>query len=273
MSRHPYIIILLFCLSAVQCFSQENISVAAGLGTTHFYGSVSQTKNTDGSFYLDGRYQINPTFSTSLSYGLNLLQAERYVDDIKVIYFNTAASALDLHFGINIMPVLGIKKLDIIFDFGTGLIVYKPKPYRYQKSTDSYIPDLTHIESLDVGAAFKVGFGGEIAYPINNDFSIFGAVVVDYLFGSSVDGYAHYAGDPSRSAKNDVYYRTSFGVRYNLDAPPVSYDQNPQGNQRSRTHRFSRFTEKYRRRKRLRRNIYKENRTPYIRWEEKKKGK
>lgn len=228
MRRFLFTITILASLSLVKAQTQQPFSVGIGGGPNMFFGSVSDGERVGFTGYIEAIYKINNNFSTSLSFSNNQLQASRYVDNLTSYYFESSVNNIDLHFEMDVLQLSQLVPasfpIKVIFDVGAGFSFFDEGLYygNYVNDNPSY-PDISegdlsyvYKDSHGKGTAGKLHVGPTVSYEITPEFTVTSSILAHYYFTSDIDGYAHYANQPEKPSKNDVFYAWTFGVRYNL---------------------------------------------------------
>jgi len=221
MRRILLTIIILASLSLAKAQTLQDFSVGIGGGPNMYFGSIVDGERVGFSAYFETTYKIDNFYSLSLSYSNNHIQASRYADNTTTYYFNTALNSFDLHFEMNVLRIANLVPEEFpiraFFDVGAGFSLinegmYYGDAFPDKEDQESYVYKDSHGKS----SSAKLHLGPAISYEITPEFSVTSTLLAHYYFTSDIDGYAHYANDPSRKTKNDVYYSWTFGVRYNL---------------------------------------------------------
>lgn len=224
-------ITLVIVLPFASVNAQQGFSFGLGAGPNLYWGSVNEADNTSYSISIDTRYNFNSQLSTTLSYTFSNLQAARYKNSVKTLYFQTAASSIDLHIGADLVSIIQHTQEDnnfkVLMDFGLGYTFYNPEAYYYDLSSGNYIPDNTHSATPHTqGSDFKFHIGGEISYKFTDNLAVYYSSLGHLVFSSDIDGYSRYLKDHDNDSStpkefvetlNDFYYTGIIGVRYDLD--------------------------------------------------------
>lgn len=216
------ILIFLCCTLAQDTLAQNNISIGLGAGTTHFYGSYESGNNMSYLGYVEARYKLNETFSTSISYTHAKLVAYDFNETENTLkYFNTKTNNIDLHLQFNIMSfaqeTTTPRKLRVILDMGPGIMLFSDRSYMLSSDND-VIDDEIHTDDKGDNIGYKIHFGGEVGFDATDRIEIFGSLLGNYCFSSDVDGYSYY-NNKTIEAANDFYYTTTVGLRYKIKTP------------------------------------------------------
>ena len=244
MVKRRIIISILLTLPLAFTFAQKGLHVGGGIGATFYYGSITQRENMGLVGGINAIYQFSDQIGAGLSYNYNTLQASRTAYGNEY-HFEGVLNAVDFHLYTDLIGIIRNSQNDspvkAKIDLGAGFITYNASAY-LNGSVDH-----THFDNPpSVGSNFKVHFGVELDYNINDNISAYISLLGNYCLTSDVDAYSYYTknGIARTPTKNDFYYTTTIGARYYFESTGFTKSDRQRASIMSNTLGFTRYSGK-----------------------------